>query len=102
MGVRVIKNVKISTKIPVLILVAAILSCVIVGTMAVRVSEQTLLLSLENKLESLLAARKIALGDYLNSIRDDLAFVATNQQTIAALKEFEHGWKELIYSPSVL
>jgi methyl-accepting chemotaxis protein len=97
-----LKNVKISTKLPLQIVMAALLSCAVIGIMATRISEDVVISSIENKLESLLTARKVALEEYLNSIKDDLAFVATNKQTIAAVKEFSQAWREHGYGQETL
>lgn len=92
-----IKNMKISKKLPLLIVLTAIVSCLVIGSMAIMSSRGALIAASENTLQSLLAAKKNAIGDYLKTIQEDLKVVASNQQTLNALSEFKSGWNNLEY-----
>ena len=86
------KNIKVATKVPVLIVLASLLSCVLVGGMAIKTSKDEIVVAVGEKLEALLASRKQSLESYMGSIKEDLATVSTNHQTATALKEFEEAW----------
>ena len=44
------KNIKVAYKVPLLITLASLACCVVVGTMATRISKETVVTSIENKL----------------------------------------------------
>jgi methyl-accepting chemotaxis protein len=87
-----LKNMTISRKLPLQTLLVALLCCGIIIVVATQIAKNTVIASMENKLESVLSNRKDSLVRYLDSIKEDLAFVATNQQTITAVQEFAQGW----------
>lgn len=89
------KNVKISRKIPMLVTISTIVCCAVIQIMAINISKNAFTESLENKLSSLLSSRKVTMDEYLQSIRDDLSFVATNFETIQSVKDFKYGWDSL-------
>ncbi len=89
------KTVNISKKIPLFIVFATFVSCLIIGILAENISRSTLVSSLENKLEVLLASRNSELQRYLHSIQEDLTVTAENAQTKTAITEFSQGWDAL-------
>jgi methyl-accepting chemotaxis protein len=85
-------NLKISTKIPVLIGLATLLSIVIVGVMSYMSAATELQQSARGKLEALGAARVQSLSQYLGSIREDLLILGQNEGVVSATKEFTDGF----------
>lgn len=90
-----INNVKISKKMPVTIISATVLCCVVVGAIGVWNARVSLEKSYEEKLYALAHAKESALGNYLRSIQEDLTTLAANQQTLTALEEFSLAWTEM-------
>lgn len=96
------KNMKISQKLPIQTFLIALFCCVAIEIVATQIAEKAIVKSLDNKLESVLSNRKVALDSYLSSIKEDLAFVATNQQARDALQEFKQAWDALGYGQQEL
>ena len=90
-----LKKLKISHKIPLMVAVAAILTGAIVGTITYIRSEQTVLTGVENKMTALLKARENALKAYLSSLLEDQHLFGTNPYTAQAIKEFTAAWNEI-------
>ena len=64
------------------------------GTLAVRQSGQALREEMASKLETVLEARSVALGRYLDAVEEDLLLVATNATTLAAVSAFDSAAAE--------
>ena len=94
------KSLKISQKLPLMIVASALISCVAVGTLSYVISANALHASAENKLSALLDARRQALTDYLASIRQDMLFQANNPAVREALKDFSLAWTMLGDNPT--
>ena len=91
---------KVATKIPALIVVSALLSCAIVGTLNYFATADALSVAAENKLNALLEARRQALRDYLTSIEQDIRFQADNPTVHSAVKSFVSAWTRLGETPT--
>ncbi len=92
-------QLKLSRKIPLFIILAALIGVTITGFLAVNISKGAMLEAVERKMVLHLNDVKKSFGDYLQSISDDLAFTTTNGQTKEAVKEFSEAWKLLGEQP---
>ena len=91
---------KIATKIPALIVVSALLSCAIFGTLNYFATADALSVAAKNKMNALLEARRQALRDYLTSIEQDIRFQADNPTVKSAVKSFVSAWTRLGETPT--
>ncbi|MDG1287241.1 MAG: methyl-accepting chemotaxis protein [Rickettsiales bacterium] len=89
------KNMKVALKVPLLISFASLVCCIVVGGLAITISEKTVVTSIEDKLGAVVNAKKRTLENYLHSIQEDLETVADNHEVIAAVKQFEEAWYTL-------
>jgi len=92
---RFLDNVRISKKLPVIIVLCAIISTTIIGALSYIEAREAVIHGEEAKLIAMKEARKAQLSDYLGSIEEDLIAVAGNPFTLEALSAFENGWNEL-------
>jgi len=90
-----LNDIKISRKLPVIIVLCAIISAVIIGTISYIEASKALIHSDEAKLSAIRETRKTQLSDYLGSVEEDLISVASNPYTLEALNAYEDGWKAL-------
>lgn len=90
-----LNNIKITQKLPVIIVLCAIISTTVIGTLSYMEAKKAVINSAKEKLIALKETRKEQLGSYLGSIEEDLATVASNPYTLEALNAFEAGWNEL-------
>lgn len=90
-----ILNLKIATKLPVVIVVMAFTAAVVTGVLAFVRSEGALEVAAFDKLEAVQKSRVSQLSAYLSSIEEDLKAVASNHMSIDALEEIEAGWSDL-------
>ncbi len=81
-------SLRISTKIPVLIVALALISTAVASTIGYMKASDALIVEAENKLTALKESRNQAIGSYLASIREDLLSVAENDMTVAAIDAF--------------
>jgi hypothetical protein len=85
-------GLKISQKLPLIIVAGALITGVAVGMTGYLQSESALEASAFEKLEAVQEGRISELEAYLGSIREDLTAVAASHMTIDALEEFQGGW----------
>lgn len=90
-----INNIKLSKKLPIIILLSALVSCAAVGLLSVTVAKRAMIGALEYKLVALLNTRKNSLEEYLGSIRSDLSLISSHTETATAVKEFKQAWGNL-------
>ena len=88
-------NIKISKKLPFLIVCLAILSAVVTGVITVQMAKTSLHHATEEKLIALEASRSATLEGYLKSIEEDLSSLASNGHVKEALYDFIDGWNAL-------
>lgn len=91
---RFLDNVKIAKKLPIIIVLCALLSTAIIGTISYHKAREAVIHSEETKLIALQETRGKQLDGYLDSIREDLLSVAQNPFTLEALESFESAWGE--------
>jgi len=90
-----LNNIKISRKVPVIIVLCAVISSFIIGSLSYIEARDAVIDGQQEKLIALKDTRKVQLKDYLGSIEEDILAVATNPYTSQALSAFESGWNEL-------
>ena len=90
-----LRNIRISWKLPVVIVALAVASAAVTGIIAYQKSAEELDIVAAERLEGLLGARRSELATYLDSIRQDLRFQASNPLVRDALIEFTAGWRGL-------
>jgi len=90
-----LSKLKISQKLPILIVGLAVLSSAVTGVIAISKARNTLITAAEDRLIALKASRVNALGNYLGSIEEDLSSLSRNQYVRQALYNFMKGWDEL-------
>lgn len=86
---------RISKKIPLTIVVLAVLASLTTGFLAYLKAAEELQISAEQKLVALTAAKKSFIVSYLDGIRQDLTTQAQSPLIVEALREFSEGWQEL-------
>ncbi|MEZ5918902.1 MAG: methyl-accepting chemotaxis protein [Alphaproteobacteria bacterium] len=92
---RFLDNIRISKKLPAIVVLCAIVSTAAVGVLSYVEARSALINVEEAKLTALKETRKKQLSDYLGAIEEDLKTVADNPYTLEALKAFEAGWNEM-------
>jgi len=90
----VLKKLKISTKLPLVVVLIAAISASVVSIAAFIQAGAEVETQVKDRLVAVLSSRKSELGSYLTSIQEDLKLVATNQNTRDALTAFSEGWNE--------
>ena len=86
---------RISGKIPALVFVSAVVACVAVGALSYFSNSSALETSAQDKLTALAETRRLALGDYLDTIRLDIVFQSSNPTVHEALKSFSSAWNSM-------
>ena len=100
---NVLNRVPIARKLPALVAGLALITAAVMGFSNYRQAASTLLDLKDEELLAVAQARKAALADYLDSITQDIRFVATNPTTRVALRDFDTAWDSLrINQTSVL
>ena len=74
---------------------AVLVSGITIGGVSYFKAEDAMQGLVQEKLQTLVEARKTALQDYFASIKEDLSFVSTNPNTITALQDFKAGWRSV-------
>ncbi len=90
-----LSNLKISQKLPLLIVGLAVLAAAVTGFITVNKARSDLINAAEEKLVALQASRVNALSNYLGSIEQDLSSLSKNAYVRQALLDFMNGWNEL-------
>lgn len=88
-------RIKISQKLPLLIVFLCICSALAVGMITVRKTSIELDQANEERLVALQEARTSELNNYLRSIQEDLEILSHNPRTLQALRDFTTGWDEI-------
>ncbi|WP_051548145.1 cache domain-containing protein [Sneathiella glossodoripedis] len=90
-----LSKMKISRKLPVLILSIALAISVGLGVLAYKDSSSALNAEVVKKLEVTLQSRKATLLNYLQGIEEDLTVISVNPFTVQAANEFTAAFAEL-------
>ena len=88
-------TLKISQKLPLLIVGLAILSSIITGVITINRAQSALVHAAEEKLVALQASRVNSLSNYLGSIEQDLSSLSKLEYAHHALLDFMGGWDAL-------
>ena len=91
----VLSKLKISQKLPLLILGLAVLSALVTGFITITIAQKELVHADEEKLISTQASRVSALKNYLETIEQDLSALSKNDYVREALVDFMDGWNSL-------
>ena len=83
---------KIATKLPLIIISAALVASLITGINSYRTTSGLLTKAANEKLTALMVSRKAALSQYLSSIREDLLVTASNGAVISAMNAFQRDF----------
>ncbi len=94
-GTAMIGNIRISTKIPALIIVSAILLATGIGLFSMTTAMHNAETAADSKLRALLDDRKEMLNLYLSSIEQDIRSIASAPFTQEALSQFSVAWNSL-------
>ncbi|MAY66344.1 MAG: GGDEF domain-containing protein, partial [Rhodospirillaceae bacterium] len=88
-------TLKISKKVPLVIIIASVLSTLVTGALSYRKAAVEIQHEAELKLTALGAAKTQFIRSYLESIRQDLKIQSANPLIRAALADFSSAWREL-------
>ena len=81
-------TLKIATKLPLIIISAALIAALITGVNSYQTTSGLLTKAANEKLTALMISRKTALTQYLSSIREDLLVTASSGAVITAMNAF--------------
>lgn len=90
-----LSKVKIAYKLPLIIVAMAALTTIATSVLTLKQTTDAALLNAEYKLVALNSSRINALGNYMNSIKEDLSIMARNDYIKESLVDFKQGWKDL-------
>lgn len=90
-----LRNIRISKKVPILIVLCSLVSAFIVGMSSYNSAHYAISDVLKNKLISIEKNRVKQLSDYLKSIEEELIIVASSPYTLQAVEDFKKGWDEI-------
>lgn len=88
-------TLKISQKIPLLIVTLAVVSALTTGAITLTKAAEDAVAAAEDQLVALEASRVQTLETYLRSIDEDLSVLSGNEYVRRALKDFIGGWNEI-------
>jgi methyl-accepting chemotaxis protein len=90
-----LNNLKISQKLPALMVMMALIASFITGIISYNISATGLNDVVKGKIEALLSTQKTSMDYYLQSVDSDLLTLSTSDMTIQGLTSFEMAWDEL-------
>jgi len=88
-------KLRISQKLPLLILTASLVLGLSLGFLGYFQGSTAVNEEVEKKLQVVLQGRQMALSNYLQSIKEDLHVTAANPEVVKAVKDFTSAWAEL-------
>lgn len=86
---------KLSHKLTAIVLGSALTVGIGVGSVSFFIGSQEARHEVESSLQNAVAAKATVLEDYLNSIDEDLRFLAESRFTLSALRSFDSAWAEI-------
>jgi methyl-accepting chemotaxis protein len=90
-----LKKLKLSVKIPLVMLFLAVLNVGILSSFAIYFSTQEAEKQAFQKLEAIREQMSVSITEYLDNIKEDLFLNAESQTTLSALKDYQIGWDAL-------
>lgn len=94
------QHIKISRKLPAIIIAVAALSCLVVGFLADHVAEGYITNLAETSLKASASSSERELNQYMKSVIGDVHALADNPYTWKAFDDFKDAWKELGDNPT--
>ncbi len=88
-------KIQISKKLPIIMLLLALINAAIVAGIALSIASKTAKISAEEKVSSFTHDRAEGLKDYLKFIEEDLKVLSSNPDTLMKLKEFDSAFSSL-------
>ncbi len=88
-------NIKISLKLPLAVVGFLLIAGVALVTQGYMSAKSSMTTVASEKLSAIKAARVSQLDSYLSSIDEDLGLMATNVNTVNALRDFSAAWNEM-------
>lgn len=85
-------KIKIATKIPLFIVLAAFLSCSVAGVIGVIIAKHNFRDVAKEKLVAVASARKDVISDYLESVHNHANLIAAEPRTLTAFEDFKAGF----------
>ncbi|OPZ78611.1 MAG: hypothetical protein BWY78_00492 [Alphaproteobacteria bacterium ADurb.Bin438] len=89
-----IKNIKITKKLPIFVMLIGGLSLFITISISYKESKEQLINEAQQRLIAVGETRTINIKNYLNDIKDDLIYVSQNITTADSLKLFEKAFND--------
>ena len=87
-----LKNVKLTVKLPIIIVTIAVLSDIILGVTTYNSARQTVQAQIDKSLMTIATAKSNQLHTYLNGIKEDLLAYSTSVQVHEAIRDFDAAW----------
>jgi len=91
-----ILQMKIATKLPVVIVTLAFIAAAVTGVLGFVRSESALEASAFDKIDAAHDGRISELTNYLDSVKGDVVVIAENHMGIDALEQIEEAWRDLV------
>jgi methyl-accepting chemotaxis protein len=90
-----LKNLPIAAKLPLVMIILAVLNSGINSFVSLQLSQDALKSAIEAKVSAVLSAKKQAFVDYLGSIRADLLITAESSGILEQLEGYQAAWDDL-------
>lgn len=88
-------SLSLSKKIPLIMMVMSIITAALVAVVVVHLSKASLMEAAQKEMMAMEDARKVALTNYLSSIREDMLTAVVSSQTLDAVNGFRQSWNML-------
>lgn len=98
----IFSKLKISYKLPLIIVSLAAVSVIAVSLLSIKTSSDVALTAAKLKLSSLNYSKVERLENYLHSIDEDLDILARSQDVLEAIQYFNAGWTKIQDDPTVI
>lgn len=95
MKLDVLQSIKLAYKLPAVIVGASLFTALALGIASYNGAASNLKAEIDSKLSAVFESEKVALSEYLDTIRQDLDIVAEDPTTAQAIKDFAEGWSML-------
>lgn len=95
LGVIMLKDIKITKKLPLIMITFALASAIATSVIAFINTKDSMIDAAQDKLTSLLESRKSSLQQYFGTIEHDVQFHAQSPLVISALQDFSDAWELL-------
>jgi signal transduction histidine kinase/CheY-like chemotaxis protein len=86
---------KISQKIPILVVISAVLTGTLITVVSYFKAKEDSVKEIETRIESVVSSKKAAFENYLESIAEDVRFHSSNPLVVAAIEDFSEAINKL-------